>query len=435
MITTSKKILQLIVAAAMVASTLLIVPSASAVSIGPLYDGTNGDVACITNEPQIGFFTIENNVVIGSSSCRGSATIPQGVTEIGYRAFRGTNSQITSISFPNSLVTIGEGAFDTALVDLQTLVLPNSLQTIGAGAFIQAGSLTTLVIPNGITVIEEFSFYGLRSLTSLTLPTGLTSIGRYAFANPSVLTSLTIPNGVTTIGEHAFREANRLSSLTLPSSLTSLGGRAFASTGALTEYQYCGSSLSDDNLAYAGLAEKTKSCSGNGGGSSSEEASGAAAEASMAEREAEQASTRTEIVNSFQGSQTVSAQTFVKAGISGVTESNISEVNAEILALPEELQGDLSQILKIARKFEVVGKISTEEVSRVLPNVFVEVGLIPTDSPNKFALSMAIKNLFPGDRDSYAEIKVAIEAEMVRIQERAERLAAVLARRGSTDGN
>lgn len=34
----------------------------------------------------------------------------------------------------------------------------------------------------------------------------------------------------------------------------------------------------------------------------------------------------------FQESQTVSAQTFVKAGISGVTESNISEVNAEILA-------------------------------------------------------------------------------------------------------
>jgi len=153
----------------------------------------------------------------------------------------------------------------------------------------------------------------------------------------------------------------------------------------------------------------------------------AAAEAE-AKRVAEQVATRTEIVKSFQSSQNVDAQTFAKAGISGITNSNISEVNAEILALPQESQGDLGQILKIARKYEVVGNIASENVVRVFPKTFVEVGLIPVDSPNKCLLSMAVRRLAPSDRDSFAEIKAAIDAEMALINARAIRLAALLAR-------
>jgi hypothetical protein len=418
---------------AIFATSIQITPAASAVSMGPLYNGISGDVECTTDGQHTGHFTIVDNVVTGSAGCEGSVTIPQGVTAIGYRAFR-TNYQITALSFPDSVVSIGEGAFDSALTQLQTLILPNSLQTIGVGAFIQAGSITTLVIPSGITVIEDFTFYGLRSLTSLTLPTGLTSIGEYAFANPSALTSLTIPNGVTTIGNHAFREAGRLATLSLPSSLTSIGGYVFASSSSLLSYNYCGTSLNDDNLSYAGLSEKTKTCTGNSNDTVSEGASSEAVEVAIAQREAEQVSTRIEIVNSFQSAQTVDAQTFAKAGISGITESNISEVNAEILALPKEAQGQLSQILKIARKYEVVGKISSENVDRILPITYIEIGLISADSPNKAALAMAVKNLSPFDRDSYAEIKAAIEEEMVRIKDRADRLAAVLARYGSVEG-
>ena len=153
----------------------------------------------------------------------------------------------------------------------------------------------------------------------------------------------------------------------------------------------------------------------------------AAAEAE-AKRVAEQMATRTEIVKSFQNSQSVDAQTFAKAGIPGVTDSNISEVNAEILALPQESQADLQQILKIARKYEVVGNIASENVVRVFPRTYVEVGLIPADSPNRCLLAMAVRRLAPSDRDSYAEIKAAIDAEMALINARAIRLAAVLAR-------
>jgi hypothetical protein len=442
MITTLKKISQYLVVAAMVASSLSVIPSASAVSIGSLYNGVSGDVECTT-----GFFTITNNIVTGSSSCQGSVTIPEGVTSIGNGVFRNFGStNITSLSFPNTVTSIGEVAFDGSISTLQTLVLPNSLQTIGAGAFINAQAVTTLVIPNGVTSIPANAFNGMYQLTSLTLPTGLTTIGAYAFANASRLTSLTIPNGVTTIGEHAFRESGRLTSLTLPSSLTSLGGYVFAHTNLLTEYQYCGSSLSDDNLQNAGLyirdtdvsgtvrPAKTRTCIGSSMSSNSEEAAAAAvAQARAAEvaRAVEQAAIRTEILTSFQAAQTVSAQTFIKAGISGVTESNIAEVNAEILALPAELQGDVKQILKIARKFEVVGTIASEQVRTVFPSALVEIGLIQATSPNKTVLTMIIKKLPQKDRESFVAIKAALDAANAAFNTRADRLAKLRAARSS----
>jgi hypothetical protein len=227
--------------------------------------------------------------------------------------------------------------------------------------------------------------------------------------------------------------------LSIPSTISAIGQDAFRVSVSLLSYEYCGNLLSEEALSRASLDNsKTKTCSQSApidSGSTSESADADAAEAAIAQREAEQVATRTEIVNSFQSAQTVDAQTFVKAGISGITESNISEVNAEILALPMEAQGELSQILKIARKYEVVGKISSESVDRILPITFIEVGLIPADSPNKAALANAVRNLFPGERDSYAEIKEAIEAETLRIKERADRLAAVLARYSSSERN
>jgi hypothetical protein len=429
MINTFKNGIRLLTVLAIFATSIQVAPTAFAVSMGPLYDGTSGDVACTTNGQQTGFFTIVDNVVTGSSGCEGTVAIPQGVTTIGRHAFR-TNYQITALSFPNSVVTIGEGAFDSVLFNLQTLVLPSNLQTIGNGAFIQAVSITTLVIPNSVTAIGDFAFYSLRAVTSLTLPTSLTSIGQYGFANASVLTSLTIPNGVTSIGEHAFREAGQLSTLNLPSTLTSIGGYTFASSSSLLSYNYCGTSLNDESLEYAGLSGKTKTCTVSVTSSNSDSASSAAAAvaAAIVQREAEIRTARAEIVEVFKASKAATAESFAQAEIRGITKSNIDDVNAEIALLPEDSRTSLNEIVKIARKYEVVGEISTESVIRVFPKTFVEVGLIPADSPNKCLLAIAVRRLAPSDRDSYAEIKAAIDAEIAVINARSNRLAALLAR-------
>lgn len=153
-----------------------------------------------------------------------------------------------------------------------------------------------------------------------------------------------------------------------------------------------------------------------------------AAEAAAAKREAEKASARSDIATAVKNAKDLTVDSFVKAEIPGINSSNIDALKAELLALPEESRKDFNQVLKVARKFEVVGNIASDQVQNILPNAFVEVGLISQTSKNKVALVSAVKKLPASARDSYAEIKGAIEAETKKIQVRQDRLASVIAR-------
>lgn len=220
-----KKSLRILSALSIVASSILFVPSASA--IGTLYNGTSGDVACTS-----GFFTILNNEVTGNTSCTGTATIPSGVTSIGYQSFYGA-SGITSLTIGNSVTSIGGSAFFQA-TGLTSLTIPNSVTSIGGSAFNGASGITSLTIPNSVTSIGVYAFNSLTSLTSLVIPSSITSISGSSFANLSALTSLTIPNSVTSIGYEAFSNVRALATLTIPSSVTSIGTSAFAGAISLT---------------------------------------------------------------------------------------------------------------------------------------------------------------------------------------------------------
>ncbi len=109
-------------------------------------------------------------------------------------------------------------------------------------------------------------------------------------------------------------------------------------------------------------------------------------------------------------------------------QDNIEVVQAEIAALPEASREDLTPILKIARKYEVVGMVASDRVVSVYSESLIEIGLIPADSKHKAAITAAIKNLPIDERSSYAAIKEAIDAEMAEIQARKDRLTAILAR-------
>ena len=153
----------------------------------------------------------------------------------------------------------------------------------------------------------------------------------------------------------------------------------------------------------------------------------AAAEAAAAQREAEKKSARSEIVDKFSNSETVSIKTFTQAEIAGITEENIEAVQAEIAALPEELRTDITQILKVAYKYEVVGIMASERVKAIYSNSLIEIGLISTESEHKATLTRVVKELSQDERSSYAGIKEAIEAEIVEIQKKKDRLANILA--------
>jgi hypothetical protein len=167
---------------------------------------------------------------------------------------------------------------------------------------------------------------------------------------------------------------------------------------------------------------------------SAAEIAAASAAAEAAKREAEKQSARAEIVARYKGSKLVEADLFSKAEIAGISNANINQINAEVLGFSEETRSNLAVILKVARKYEVVGTISSDRVNRVYSNLYIEIGLISAESKNKVELVSAVRRMNPEDRSTYGAIKSAIEAAMNRIQMRNDRLASILARISGKNG-
>ena len=157
----------------------------------------------------------------------------------------------------------------------------------------------------------------------------------------------------------------------------------------------------------------------------------AAAAAAAAKREAEVKAARADISNKLAKSEKLTLDNFKQAEIAGVTADNFASVQAEILALPAESRSEISQVLKVARKYEVIGKVATGQISTLPITAFVEVGLIPTENKHKTALIAAVRRASTDDRDSYAEIQAVIAAEAASIKARKERLAALISRNNS----
>ena len=139
-----------------------------------------------------------------------SITIPNSVTSIGYRAFKGCTA-LTNITIPNSVTSIGSGAFyGTAWYNNQ----PDGVVYAGKVLYEYKGTMP--------------------SNTSITIKEGTLGIADRAFAFCSGLTSITIPNSVTSIGDEAFRECTRLTNITIPNSVTTIEDRIFADCAGLT---------------------------------------------------------------------------------------------------------------------------------------------------------------------------------------------------------
>lgn len=227
--------------------------------------------------------------------------IPEGVTKIGFQAFKMCYN-MTTIKLPKSLQEIGgisglafdgcsglaNGKFiiddiawwcslvikgcysnplfyarhiysdeDTEITDLvipegvtricdnafyrcegiKSVKFPSTLTSIGSNAFCESG-LESVVIPEGITEIEESTFNGCANLKSATIPEGIETIGGSAFIRTG-LTSLTLPSTIRSMSQ-SFYGCDSLAELTLTDGITTLG-RSFYSCTALTSVNIPGS--------------------------------------------------------------------------------------------------------------------------------------------------------------------------------------------------
>lgn len=154
----------------------------------------------------------------------------------------------------------------------------------------------------------------------------------------------------------------------------------------------------------------------------------AAAEAAAIQREAAKKRARSEISNKFKSSENVTLEAFMQADIPGITKENIVEFQEEIRALPEAIRVDINQILKIAFKYEIVGKIASDKIKSVSSRDLMNAGLLPESGENKVFLTSSLKKLPNKSRLTFTTIKQALDAEIAKIQERKNRLAAAIAR-------
>jgi hypothetical protein len=141
---------------------------------------------------------------------------------------------------------------------------------------------------------------------------------------------------------------------------------------------------------------------------------------------AEIAQAKADIQATSNGASGVTLELLAKAEIKGATKNNLPLINKELAQLSPEKRGDLKEILRIIRKFEVVDILASANANMVQPKLLVEIGLISSDTKNKTSLVNAVRRLSPSDRSTYEAIQSAIKLEIQVIQGRKDRTAAIL---------
>ena len=179
--------------------------------------------------------------------CTGITSIvfPDSVKSIGEYVFKGC-SNLENVKFPSTYYTIGDGAFDetkytgaeydfvitedgvlTKYRGTDTeVVVPEGVTHIGT-VFADNKNITSVILPDSLLYIEENAFSGCSALTKIVLPESLEYISANSFSGCSSLTEINLPDGLLTIPENAFMGCSSLPELTIPDTVLTIESDAF----------------------------------------------------------------------------------------------------------------------------------------------------------------------------------------------------------------
>ena len=238
-------------------------------------------VHCIDGDVELPKFDIRGNVLVHYYGVADSIIIPNGVTEIGDRAFMQCES-LKSIVIPDSVMEIGESAFHNC-ESLEFISIPSNVQKINKYLFNRCTSLKSVSIPasvkkicsyafNDCPVLAEIHFAGTKKQwsfvkkdknwrryipassiectddsveipqfrinagvleqyygvsDSVVIPNNVMEIGNCAFDDCETLLSVSIPDNVIEIGAAAFRGCRSLKSISIPEGVMEIHDSTF----------------------------------------------------------------------------------------------------------------------------------------------------------------------------------------------------------------
>ena len=180
-------------------------------------------------------FEITDGVLTRYSGVYSSVHIPEGVTEIGDRAFDG-RTNVTSVSIPEGVKKIGAFAFfGTKIASIR---LPASLNYINVNAFNRCDALKGYYVSkyNG----------NFKSVDGVLFNSDCTKLLRFPQAEEK--TVYTIPSTVTGLEDNAFSECGKIKQIIMPEGLETINGGAFMNCAGLTEINI------NENVRTVGLA-------------------------------------------------------------------------------------------------------------------------------------------------------------------------------------
>ena len=180
------------------------------------------------------------------AACK-TITLPDTVTDIGYRAF-GDCPELTGVTLPAGLTAIGYSAFINCK-KLCDITLPQGLSRIDPSAFEGCAGLTQITVPRGVTTIESRVFYGCTSLKKAVLTAPDVSLSYSAFFNDAQLTQLEAT--ILSIGVYALEGCTALKSVELSENADSLPDINDLPAGTVLRLHE-GTPLTDEVL-YSGL--------------------------------------------------------------------------------------------------------------------------------------------------------------------------------------
>lgn len=89
------------------------------------------------------------------------------------------------------------------------VIIPDGVTEIGDRAFSDCINITNICIPQSVTRVDDFAFSGCTGLTIIDIPSSITYIGNYAFLGCSNLITI-IYSEMTWFGNGCFNECNKI---------------------------------------------------------------------------------------------------------------------------------------------------------------------------------------------------------------------------------